>query len=76
MGRKQQLCIITKVEIFIRINDPVKLSYLANGKYSNAILSELAKRQKDATQLVNDFFTADMTSDERWQMIENYFLGR
>ncbi len=66
----------TKVEIFIRINDPVKLSYLANGKYSNAILSELAKRQKDATQLVNDFFTADMTSDERWQMIENYFLGR
>lgn len=66
----------TKVEIFVRINDPVKLSYLANGKYSNNILSELARRQKDATQLVNDFFTAELSSDERWQLIENYFLGR
>lgn len=66
----------SKVEIFVRINDPMKLRYLANGNYSNNLLKQLEKNHRYETKIINKFFQTDMSSNERWKLIENYFLGR
>ena len=65
-----------KAEIFIRINDPSKLRRLAEGNYSNAILQEVVRRHRASQKLLQDFFTIDLSDDERWELIEDHFLGR
>lgn len=66
----------SKVEIFVRINDPMKLRYLANERYTNNLLRQIEKRHRDETNIVTKFFQTNMSSNERWEFIENYFLGR
>ena len=56
-----------KAEIFIRINDPWKLRRLAEGNYSNAILQEVVRRHRASQKLLQDFFTVDLSDDERWE---------
>lgn len=65
-----------KSEIFIRINDPYKLRRLAEGNYSNAILQEVVRRHRASQKLLQDFFTTDLSDEERWDLIEDHFLGR
>lgn len=65
-----------KEEIFIRVNDPAKIEYLAtSGRYTNGVLRNIKKRHVDNAKLLSAFFAADMSDGARWELIEQYFLG-
>ena len=65
-----------KAEVFIRINDPEKLERLAtSGKYTNGVLQSIQEHHRNNERLLTAFFSADMNDDERWELIEQYFLG-
>ena len=53
----------------------MKLRYLLQGKYSNGILKEIEEKHRYSFKVVNNFFSTPLTSDDRWDIIENYFLG-
>ncbi len=63
------------VEIFVRINDPMKLRYLSQGRYSNHILRDIERKHKSAMQTMCKFFQCELSTEQRWDVIENYFLG-
>ncbi|MBU7005207.1 DEAD/DEAH box helicase [Phosphitispora fastidiosa] len=64
-------------EIFIRINDPYKVRVMVQrNEYSNAILTDVDRRQKKSIDIMRNFFAESYEDIERWDMIENYFLGR
>ena len=64
-------------QIFVRINDPGKLQYLTRpeSRYQNRILTEINNRHENAIKIMNGFMTSDYTTQERWKIIEQYFLG-
>lgn len=65
-----------KAEVFIRINDPEKIEHLANsGKYTNHVLQSIQEHHRKNVHLLSAFFTAKLTTTERWELIEQYFLG-
>lgn len=65
-----------KAEVFIRINDPEKLERLAtSGKYTNGVLQSIQEHHRNNERLLTAFFASDMNDDERWELIEQYFLG-
>ena len=63
-------------EIFLRINDPEKFHELAGGTYNNSLLTDINRRHKSAQKIMLYFMQYDFTNGQRWDMIENYFLGR
>jgi len=64
-------------QIFVRINDPLKLKRIAESskEYRNRILTNIEERHKRAARVVDKFMTSKLSSDEKWTVIENYFLG-
>ena len=65
-----------KAEVFIRINDPEKIERLANsGKYTNQVLQSIQEHHRKNVHLLSAFFTAKLSTTERWELIEQYFLG-
>jgi ATP-dependent DNA helicase RecQ len=64
------------MEIFIRVNDPHKLAEISAGKYANAVLSDIVRRHRSAQEVMMNFMARDLTNDQRWNVIEDYFLGR
>lgn len=64
------------MEIFVRVNDPVKLKRLSDGKYNNKLLTEIRRRHKSAQNIMMHFLQKQLTSEQRWNIIENYFLGK
>lgn len=63
-------------EIFIRLNDPLKIHSLSLDKsYSNNVLRELNDRHSYSSKVIRGFFTTEMEDSERWDLIEEYFLG-
>ncbi len=64
-----------KPGIFIRVNDPLKLKQLANGTYSNDIVREIDRRQQTSMAIMEYFFLQPLSTPERWDFIERYFLG-
>lgn len=65
-----------KSEVFIRINDPAKIERLVNsGKYTNNVLQSIQEHHRNNERLLSAFFTAHMSDEERWELIEQYFLG-
>jgi hypothetical protein len=65
-----------KAEVFIRINDPAKLEYLASsGKYTNNVLQSIQEHHRNNERLLTAFFSAYMNDEKRWELIEQYFLG-
>ena len=63
-------------QIFIRINDPLKIERFAMSSYENNVVKDVHQRQKSSVALLERFFQTDMTDAQRWQFIEDYFLGR
>ncbi|ABY94579.1 MULTISPECIES: DEAD/DEAH box helicase [Thermoanaerobacter] len=63
-------------EIFVRINDPVKLRRFASQNYSNSILTEIERKRRRSQEVLIGFMSSDLSDEERWNVIENYFLGR
>lgn len=64
-------------EIFIRLNDPSKIRsiVIGNTPYTNSYISK-AKRKHDRDKAILLKFFKDLNDDkERWDYIEDYFLG-
>lgn len=62
-------------EIFIRINDPLKIKKLSNSNYRNSILSEVENKKRKSQEVLQKFMCSKLSDEERWDVIENYFLG-
>lgn len=64
-------------EIFIRLNDPNKLKgiVLGNIRYSNNYVTKARKKHERDVAILLRFFNNLKTDEERWNYIENYFLG-
>lgn len=63
-------------EIFVRINDPSKLRKLSNSNYSNSILTDVERKRKRSQEVLSRFMQKRFTNERRWDIIENYFLGK
>lgn len=61
--------------IFIRISDPVKIDWLVKSNYENDILKNVKNRFETSSKIMEYFFSNDISDNERWDFIENYFLG-
>ena len=62
--------------IFIRINDPVRIERDSNNSsYSNSLLSKTLERHDLSNQIFDHFFLRSFTNAERWDFIEDFFLG-
>jgi len=64
-------------QIFIRINEPYKLKLFATDqRYSNLILQEVENRHRRSVETMEHFFKSTLDHKQRWDFIENYFLGK
>lgn len=64
-------------QIFVRINDPLKLKRIADSgrEYRNSLLVDIGEKHQRAAQIVDKFLKAKMSDEDRWSLIESYFLG-
>lgn len=64
------------LEIFVRVNDPQKIRSLSESRsYKNMQLVEIHRRHADAEEMMLSFLSKDLTSKQRWDLVEDYFLG-
>ncbi len=62
--------------IFIRINDPQRLEFDSNRtNYTNSLLEKTLERHSLSNQIFDHFFLRGFTNEERWNFIEDFFLG-
>lgn len=64
-------------EIFIRLNDTNKVRGIVMGSiyYSNDYVTKARQKHNRDVEILSRFFTELSTDEERWEYIENYFLG-
>ncbi len=67
-----------KPQIFIRINDPDKLEYQVRNinKYRNSFITRQNKQFDWNNDIFHQFFTSKINDEQRWDFIEDYFLGK
>ena len=62
--------------IFIRINDPRRIAKDAGDKgYKNSLLTTIERRHKCSSDIFDHFFLHSFENEERWDFIEDFFLG-
>ena len=61
--------------IFVRINDPFRLRTEAFSNYDNSLLRDISYRHQTGVELMREFFESDLDSNQRWDFIEEFFLG-
>ncbi len=62
--------------VFIRINDPLRIERDSNNKsYNNTLLSKTLERHHLSNQIFDHFFLRSFSNDERWDFVEDFFLG-
>ena len=62
--------------VFIRINDPNRIERDSNNSYyTNSLLSKTLERHYLSNQIFDHFFLRSFTNNERWDFIEDFFLG-
>lgn len=62
--------------IFIRINDPERIREDSeNPNFTNVLLSRTTRRHEISNEIFDHFFTNTFSSEERWDYIEEFFLG-
>lgn len=64
-------------EIFIRLNDPSKIRSIVYGMtpYNNDYVTKAQKKHDRDVLILNKFFNVLETDEDRWNYIEEYFLG-
>ncbi len=64
-------------EIFIRLNDPNKIKsiVLGNTYYTNSYVTKAKQKHDRDVEVLLRFFNGLQTDAERWNFIEEYFLG-
>ena len=65
-------------EIFIRINDPVRIKAIAEKSivYKNNIVKKAIEKHNRDIEILEKFIMELNTDEERWNYIEDYFLGK
>ena len=64
-------------QIFIRINDPLKITRLSRSRnYENNVITSIERRFQLNVNLMSHFFIKHLSDTQRWQFIEDYFLGK
>jgi RecQ family ATP-dependent DNA helicase len=62
--------------VFIRINDPLRVERDSNNNnYNNTLLSQTLERHHLSNQIFDHFFLRSFSNDERWDFVEDFFLG-
>lgn len=62
--------------VFIRLNEPRRVASDASDKnYNNHLLSNIKLRYKTSTHIFDHFFLNSFGNDQRWNFIEDFFLG-
>ncbi len=62
--------------VFIRINDPVRIQRdSSNNSYTNTLLSKTLERHNLSNQIFDHFFLRSFSNSERWDFVEDFFLG-
>ncbi|PAC31146.1 helicase-related protein [Flectobacillus sp. BAB-3569] len=62
--------------VFIRINDPLRIERDSNNNsYNNTLLSKTLERHDLSNQIFDHFFLRSFSNDERWDFVEDFFLG-
>jgi len=62
--------------IFIRLNNPEKVYYDSqNTNYQNILFEKTQEKHTVSTEIMNHFFTRSFSNQERWNFIEDFFLG-
>ena len=62
--------------VFIRINDPLRIERDSNNNnYSNTLLSKTLERHHLSNQIFDHFFLRSFSNEERWDFVEDFFLG-
>ncbi len=63
-------------KIFLRLNDPQRIENDSNdANYSNSILDSVMRRHQESCRLFEHFFTNHFCNEDRWDIIEDFFLG-
>ena len=65
-------------EIFIRINDPARIKAIAEKSivYKNNIVKKAIEKHDRDIEILEKFIMELNTDEERWNYIEDYFLGK
>ncbi len=61
--------------IFVRLNDPKRIEKDSTSYYFNSILNKTLDRHYLSNRIFDHFFMNTFTNEERWNFIEDYFLG-
>jgi len=62
--------------IFVRLNDPERIRRDSeNPSFKNELLARTAKRHEISCEIFDHFFTSAFSSEQRWNYIEDFFLG-
>ncbi len=62
--------------VFVRINDPNRIERDSNNShYSNSLLSKTLERHYLSNQIFDHFFLRSFSNTDRWEFIEDFFLG-
>lgn len=64
-----------KPMIFVRLNDPKKLEKDSSGFYRNELLERTRDKHGVSTTIFDHFFQNDFSDKQRWDFIEDFFLG-
>lgn len=62
-------------QIFVRVNDPLKIKAIANKNYKSKTLSQTIKKKNHSIEVLKTFLTLNISDEERRDSIEDYFLG-
>ena len=62
-------------EYFIRVNSIDILERIASSSYQSETVNRIYELHMNSINIMNHFFTKLTKDDERWSMIEQYFLG-
>ena len=64
-------------EFFIRVNSPSAIENIIRNKtYKSRTVSLVEKKHKESCALMENFFAKLSTDKERWDFIEQFFLGK
>lgn len=62
--------------IFIRVNNPNKVKYDSmSASYENILFKKTQTKHKISNEIFDHFFMHSFTNEERWNLIEDFFLG-
>lgn len=63
--------------LFVRINDPLRIKRDSeDNNYVNSLLTKTRRRHETSSELFDHFFLHAFENNERWDFIEDYFLGK